>query len=347
MRYLPISAYQFPLSSELIAKYPAPKRRESRLLSVLDKQCIHEYFYDVLSRINPNDLLVFNDTKVIPARIFAHKNTGGRIEILVERMLTTTVFTAQIRASKPLHDHQEIMINQIPMLRVLSRLNNGFYECQVISHQAITQFLDEYGEIPLPPYIERSVEDLDRERYQTVYAKKEGSVAAPTAGLHFDQELLNQLRIQGVAFGFVTLHIGAGTFAPVRVDNITNHQMHSEFMIVTNELCQKIQNTKARGGRIIAVGTTALRALETASQTGRLQPYVGETEIFIYPGFQFHCVDVLITNFHLPGSTLIMLVCALGGYQRVMQAYQTAIKEGYHFFSYGDAMWLPRYETDL
>lgn len=347
LRDLPVSAYQFTLPPQLIARYPAEKRKESRLMLVLEKEKRHEVFYQIEHQINPNDLLVFNDTKVIPARIFAVKESGGRVEILVERLLSEKQFQAQIRASKPLRAKQLLNIQDEPMLTIIDRLENGFYLCELVQHKSVMDFLQTHGHIPLPPYLGREPEALDTERYQTVYAKYSGSVAAPTAGLHFDQSLLESLKAKGVDFGFVTLHIGAGTFQPVRVEQISDHRMHSEWMQVSPALCQQIEEAKRRGGRVIAVGTTALRALETASLSGQIQAFSGDTQIFIYPGFQFHCVDVLITNFHLPGSTLMMLVCALGGYHRVMSAYQVAIQSGYHFFSYGDAMWLPRFESDL
>lgn len=347
LRDLPLSAYQFALPPELIAQYPAGKRKESRLCVVESDSVQHEIFYQIENRIHSGDLLVFNDTKVIPARIFASKESGGKVEIFVERLSSQTQFQAQIRSSKSPRADQILMIDRQPLVKILDRLENGFYQCEVLQHENVMSFLQEYGQIPLPPYLGRDVEALDAERYQTVYAKHSGSVAAPTAGFHFDENLLENLRDKGVHFGYVTLHIGAGTFQPVRVERISEHRMHAEWMSVSPELCQQIEAAHARGGRVIAVGTTALRALETASFHGKIAPFSGDTQIFIYPGFQFRCVDVLITNFHLPGSTLMMLVCALGGYHRVMNAYQKVIQERYRFFSYGDAMWLPKLEHDL
>ncbi len=335
-----LNDFNFELPSELIARFPLPKRSASRLLCLGKnrKEIIHRQFSEIIDLINEGDLLIFNDTKVIPARLIGRKSTGGQVEILVERILDEQRILAQIRASKAPRIGDFLLFSQFIILEVVER-RNQFYELRYPDHQySILELIEAVGQIPLPPYLNRQPDDNDKERYQTVYAKHKGSVAAPTAGFHFDEELLEKLLAKKIEMGYLTLHIGAGTFAPVRVDNIREHQMHAEYLDVPAELCQKIAVAKARGKRVITVGTTSMRAVETACQSGAIAPYRGETSIFIYPGYQFRCVDALITNLHLPRSTLLMLVCAFAGHEEVMRAYQEAVKFSYRFYSYGDAM---------
>lgn len=338
-----LSDFHFDLPESLIAKYPAAHRTESRLLA-LGEGCDlqHLRFHQVQQLLKPGDLLVVNDTRVIPARIFGQKVTGGVAELLVERILDEVRVLAQVRVSKPPKVGDYLFFPNDTRMEVLGRSGN-FYELRLAdAKQSILSVIEEIGSIPLPPYMRREAEEQDKERYQTVYARYKGSVAAPTAGLHFDETLLQVLRSNNVEVDYLTLHIGAGTFAPVRVTNIKEHKMHPEYLTVSAELCEKIRRTKANGHRVVAVGTTSLRALETACQSGEIAPYQGETSIFIYPGYQFRCADALITNMHLPESTLMMLVSAFAGHERVMHAYRTAVKEAYRFYSYGDAMWMTR-----
>lgn len=341
-----LNDFNFELPPELIARYPLAKRTNSRLLC-LDKQSdqlVDLQFSAILDLINEGDLLVFNDTKVIPARLQGRKNTGGQVEILVERILDEHRILAQVRTSKPLRIGSYVSLENYRFLEVSDRQQQFYVLRYNNERESILEMIESIGQIPLPPYMQRSPEELDKERYQTVYAKIKGSVAAPTAGFHFDEELLQRLTEKKVDMGYLTLHIGAGTFAPIRVDNIQEHKMHAEYLEISPELCAKIIATKARGKRVISVGTTSLRALETASQSGTIEPYRGETSIFIYPGYQFRCADALITNMHLPRSTLLMLVCAFGGHEKVMHAYHEAVRTGYRFYSYGDAMWVERAE---
>lgn len=300
----------------------------------------HGNFVDLLHWVEPGDLMIFNDTRVIPARFYAKKTTGGRVEVLVERLLDEETVLAQLRVSKPPKPGQELQLDNDRVV-VVGERDGQFYRLKFTGVSAL-EALEEVGKIPLPPYIERSAEVFDEERYQTVYAAKHGAVAAPTAGLHFDDRLIEQLRLKGVQTAFVTLHVGAGTFQPVRVDDVLQHKMHSEIMDVSDEVCALIKATKAAGKRVIAVGTTSVRCLESAAQHGEIQAYQGETNIFIFPSYQFRVVDAMITNFHLPESTLIMLVSAFAGYKETMAAYQEAVAENYRFFSYGDAMFITR-----
>ncbi len=331
--------FSYELPKELIARYPLSNRTESRLLC-LDRKTgaiRHKIFKEIVEEINPADLLVFNNTKVIAARLHGQKQTGGQVEILVERILSDARALCMLKASKtPRVNSVLYFLNNVKAL-VLER-KEQFYVLEF--NQSILDILERQGEMPLPPYLERKDEELDKERYQTVYAKHKGAVAAPTAGLHFDEPLLNVLKVKGVKFAFVTLHVGAGTFLPVRTENILDHQMHSEFIEVSAEVCTAVENTKKQGGRVIAVGTTSVRSLETAAQSGQIKPYQGDTNIFIYPGFHFNCVDAMITNFHLPESTLLMLVSAFAGREHVLNAYVEAISQHYRFFSYGDAMFI-------
>ncbi len=331
--------FSFDLPTELIAQQPLTDRSTSRLLRLhrATSTLTDHIFYNLPNFLDPSDLLVFNDTQVIPARLRGHKASGGHVEVLIERIHDEHHAFAHVRASKS------------PKVGTLLQFAESCVHATVIERHddlfllhfadmPITDVLQRYGETPLPPYIDRPVTPEDTERYQTVYAKKPGAIAAPTAGLHFDQRLLERLAAKGVEFAFVTLHVGAGTFQPVRTEQIESHQLHKEWLEVDEVACQKITATRTRGGRVIAVGTTVVRSLETACQNGGLKPFRGETQLFIYPGYVFQCVDALITNFHLPESSLLMLVCAFAEYDKVMHAYHHAVKQRYRFFSYGDAM---------
>lgn len=330
--------FSFDLPPDQIAQLPLEKRSASKLLALDIKtgEIRHYIFKDILDLLNPGDLLVFNNSKVIKARLFANKIiTGGKVEILIERILNKYEALAHTRASKALKISSELILNNTTKIKIESREGELW---RLIFPDDILKILNHCGHMPLPPYINREDKAFDQERYQTIYADPLGSIAAPTAGLHFDEELLTALQKKGIEFAFVTLHVGAGTFQPVRVENILEHRMHSEYIIINQSVCDAVKKAKAKKNRVIAVGTTATRCLETAAKTGEMAPYEGETDIFIYPGYQFKCVDNLITNFHLPESTLLMLVSALAGYNNIMQAYQIAIKNNYRFYSYGDAM---------
>lgn len=327
--------FYFNLPPELIAQYPLPNRSDSRLL-IYNRQTDeygHYQFRDIADFLNPGDLLVMNDSKVIPARLYGHKSTGGKVELLVERITGEFTFLAHIKASKALKSGSIIQLDQNKEIVVMERQDDLFL-CK--ADLEILELLNGIGHIPLPPYITRNDEILDQDRYQTVYAKYEGSVAAPTAGLHFDESVLSSLRSRGVTVAYLTLHVGAGTFRPVRCDNIKDHKMHREHFTISQELCATIHSTKAAGNRVIAVGTTALRSLESAAQDGILTPCSRDTDIFIYPGYEFKICDGLMTNFHLPESTLLMLVSAFVGHKNAMMLYQEAIEKRYRFFSYGD-----------
>lgn len=340
---LTLKDFHYDLPAELIARYPSAQRTASRLLCLegTTGQIAHRQFNDVIDLLEPGDLLVMNNTKVIPARLFGHKESGGKIEILIERLLDNNTVLAHVRASKTPKPGTKILLDKNITVEVLDKRDDLFH-LQFPHDQSVLTILDTIGHIPLPPYIARPDENSDHERYQTVYAKHPGAVAAPTAGLHFDEPLLQKLSAKGIELAFVTLHVGAGTFQPVRTQTIHEHVMHAEHVEVSAELCEKIKTTQAKGKRVVAVGTTSVRCLETAAESGAIKPFTGDTKIFIYPGFKFNCVDALITNFHLPESTLLMLVSAFAGYENIMRAYQEAIKNHYRFFSYGDAMWLGR-----
>jgi S-adenosylmethionine:tRNA ribosyltransferase-isomerase len=335
--------FNFELPENLIAQYPCEPRSHSRLLHLdpVSGACRDYHFFDLPNFLQKNDLLVFNDTKVIPARLFGHKSTGGKVEILVERMLDAQHILAQLRPSKSVKLGTYLTLTDQIQAVVVERRDN-FFVLQFRDQPPVLEILQQIGHIPLPPYIQRPDTLQDSERYQTVYARVPGAVAAPTAGLHWDETLLQQLRDRGIAIGFVTLHVGAGTFAPIRVNDLAQHQMHQESLEVSAQVCEQIAATRQLGGRVIAVGTTCVRALETAAQTQKLQPYQGDTRLFITPGYQFHVVDALVTNFHLPESTLLMLVCAFAGQTEVLAAYRYAVQQHYRFFSYGDAMLLHR-----
>jgi len=333
--------FHFELPDELIARYPLKQRSGSRLLvlNAADSQISHGQFADLPDLLNEHDLLIFNNTRVINARLHGNKSTGGRVELLLERLLSDREGLFQIKASKSPKSGGVILLEDGTELTVESRDTNFFTLSAV---QPLLDILDRLGHVPLPPYMQRQDEQLDKERYQTVYGVVPGAVAAPTAGLHFDNELLAILRAKGIQHAFVTLHVGAGTFQPVRVENIADHQMHSEWLSVDQQLVDAVKQCRQRGGRVIAVGTTSVRSLETAALGGDLKTFSGDSDIFIYPGYEFRVVDAMITNFHLPGSTLIMLVSAFAGRDLTLKAYTGAIKEQYRFFSYGDAMFIHR-----
>lgn len=331
--------FHYDLPSELIAQRPAPSRAGSRLLHLdgVTGALGDLKFVDLPTLLRPGDLLVFNDTKVIPARIFGTKPTGGKVEILLERLLEGNRILAHVHASKPLRPDAPIALPAGATAKFIRR-NEDLFELE-LDVEPLAYF-QAHGAMPLPPYIERDTEHDDAQRYQTVYAREPGAVAAPTAGLHFDDEMLARCAHMQVRFAYVTLHVGAGTFQPVRVDDLDQHRMHAERASVDRATCELIEQTRAEGGRIVAVGTTVVRSLESAVKDGRVQPFSGETRLFIRPGYTFSAVDALLTNFHLPESTLLMLVCAFAGYDNVMNAYRHAVRERYRFFSYGDAMFI-------
>lgn len=337
------SEFDYHLPAELIAQAPLKKRTSSRLLC-MDKQTgmlAHRHFLEIKQLLRSGDLLVFNNTRVIRARIFAHKSTGGKIEILVERILTPTKVLAHVRSNKAIKIPTQIILPNGVHADITKRCESLFEITFSTSSTTVSELLHEVGELPLPKYIRRIASVEEQERYQTVYGVREGAVAAPTAGLHFDQELLADMESSGIKSAFLTLHVGAGTFKPVNSEYITEHKMHSEYIEVSSTVCQQIRTTRESGGRVIAIGTTTVRALESAcTETGEIYPYQGDTNIFIYPGYKFRCIDAMITNFHLPKSTLLMLVCAFGGYEPVFKAYAEAVKHQYRFYSWGDAMWI-------
>ncbi|MBI3570618.1 MAG: tRNA preQ1(34) S-adenosylmethionine ribosyltransferase-isomerase QueA [Gammaproteobacteria bacterium] len=368
------SDFNYSLPPELVAQYPASPRTASRLLHLDGASGVIRdlRFTDLPSLLQAGDLLVFNDTRVIPARLFGNKNSGGRIEVLIERFHDAQRALAQIRSSKPPKPGQKLLLEGDVSAVVQGRAGE-FYEIVFDTELPAMEILDRIGHVPLPPYIDRADESADRERYQTVYARHRGAVAAPTAGLHFDEAMLKRLSEMGVESAFVTLHVGAGTFQPLRVNDVREHRMHAEYLSVPPSACDKIREylsvppsacdkisaAKKENRRVVAVGTTVVRALETAAQgranvaggrtpgvtaarDGRVKPFEGETDIFIYPGYRFRIVDALLTNFHLPESTLLMLVCAFGGTEQVLGAYRHAVEQKYRFYSYGDAMFVAR-----
>ena len=353
-----VSDFHFDLPDELIARYPKEERASCRLLTLDGEQGTlgHGTFTDVLDLINEGDLLIFNNTRVIPARMFGCKASGGKLEVLVERVLDEQHCLAHIRSSKSPKEGTELFLGEDKLGEgqgikvVMTGRQGALFELQLVEpHSAWLAVLQQIGHMPLPPYIDRPDEEADQECYQTVYSKVPGAVAAPTAGLHFDDLLLDKLRAKGVNFEFVTLHVGAGTFQPVRVDNIEEHIMHAEYVELSQEVCNAIIETKKAGKRVIAVGTTSVRSIETAALSAEengnpdlIEPYFSDTSIFIYPGKKFRVVDALITNFHLPESTLIMLVSAFAGFTHTMNAYKSAVENRYRFFSYGDAMFITK-----
>ena len=332
------SDFHFDLPSGLIAQQPLERRSDSSLLhlSLRDGSFCDRFFRDLPSLLCEDDLLVFNDTRVIPARLHGRKESGGKAEIMLERLLSDKECLAQLRVSKSPHSGSMIFLEDGSRLEVIGR-EGSFFRLSFLDG-CLGDLLQQLGHTPLPPYITREDTAADRERYQTVYARNPGAVAAPTAGLHFDRDLLDKIDLRGVGSACVTLHVGAGTFQPVRSENIEDHRMHAEYLEVSESVCEAVEQAKNKGGRIIAVGTTAVRSLETAAADGKLRPFSGDSRIFIYPGYEFKVIDGLITNFHLPESTLLMLVSALAGMEETRAAYGHAVQKQYRFFSYGDAM---------
>jgi len=334
------SDFGFELPDELIARFPMAERSASRMLCLNgDSGALdHKIFRDIENLLEPGDLLVFNNTRVIPARIYGQKASGGKLEALIERVVDQHHVLAHLKSSRSPKPGQMIQLAGVDV-EVTGR-QGALFELHFKDERPVLDILEEQGEMPLPPYMDREEQEEDKERYQTVYAEKDGAVAAPTAGLHFDDPLMERLKAKGIEFGFVTLHVGAGTFQPVKVDDVTEHEMHAEYVEVDEALCEQVRAARARGNRVVAVGTTSVRSLESASQSGEIQPFYDDTRIFIYPGYEFKSVDALITNFHLPESTLIMLVSAFAGKSHVMNAYEVAVQERYRFFSYGDCMFI-------
>jgi S-adenosylmethionine:tRNA ribosyltransferase-isomerase len=334
------SEFHYDLPRELIAQTPLAQRSASRLL-VLDGAtgAIEDrHFGDLVGLLNAGDLLVFNDTRVVPARLFGRrKPSGGRVEIMLERILGPRRLLAQLRASHPPRAGGEVELPGGRLARIVGRTESLF---EVELDCDADELLEAHAEVPLPPYIERPTEPSDRERYQTVFARVRGAVAAPTAGLHFDDALLSRLEAQGIERTFLTLHVGAGTFAPVRAERVEDHELHAEWVRVPADACAAVERCRARRGRVVAVGTTSVRSLETAARAGELRPFEGDSALFIYPGFRFRVVDALVTNFHLPESSLLMLVAAFAGREQVLSAYRHAVTSRYRFFSYGDAMFV-------
>jgi S-adenosylmethionine:tRNA ribosyltransferase-isomerase len=333
--------FDFDLPEHLIAQHPPAQRGGSRLLRVSPAGLEDRFFADLPQFLRAGDLLVLNDTRVLKARLFGQKATGGQVEVMVERVLGAHEVLAKVRASKTPKTGSTFLIADAVTVEVLGR-EDEFFHLRFADEASVEEILERYGKLPLPPYITHAAGEEDDERYQTVFAREQGAVAAPTAGLHFDEAMLESLRTKGVNIAYVTLHVGAGTFQPVRAEEVADHVMHSERYTVTQATVDAINQTKANGGRVVSVGTTSLRALESAAQSGELQAGSGETRIFITPGYRFKVVDVLLTNFHLPRSTLLMLVCAFGGMEQLLQAYSHAVENEYRFFSYGDAMLIER-----
>ncbi|WP_078118913.1 tRNA preQ1(34) S-adenosylmethionine ribosyltransferase-isomerase QueA [Thiosocius teredinicola] len=335
-----LSDFHYDLPEALIAQQPTPQRGQSRLLhlqrggGIVDRQ-----FREFDRLLQAGDLLVFNDTRVIPARLYGSKQTGGQVEILIERLLASDLAAAHVRASRSPKPGSRIVVGDRTLL--MERRDDELF---ILRSEAgnFAELMQQHGHMPLPPYIQRPDTQADQERYQTVFADRPGAVAAPTAGLHFDDAMLERLAAKGIESARVTLHVGAGTFQPVRVQNLDEHKMHSEWLEVSAATVDAIRRTRERGGRVVAVGTTSVRSLETAAAGGELAPYTGDTRLFIRPGYPFNVVDALLTNFHLPESTLLMLVCAFAGYEPTMAAYRHAVEAEYRFFSYGDAMFLER-----
>ena len=354
-----VADFSFDLPEELIARYPKEDRTASRLMSLNGNsgQINDLNFLDLSDQLHSGDLLVFNNTRVIPARLYGNKSTGGKIEILVERLLDEHSVLAHVRSSKSPKVGSELFFqaesdfdgdkSQYQVQATMVARHGPLFELKFSGEKSVLTVLDEIGHMPLPPYIDRPDEDSDRERYQTVYNEKPGAVAAPTAGLHFDDALMAKLKAKGIDFAFITLHVGAGTFQPVKVDAIADHIMHAEYVEVSDEVVKQIVETKKAGGRVVAVGTTSVRSLESTAKAAKdkgseLTAFYGDTDIFITPGYQFQLIDALVTNFHLSESTLLMLVSAFSGFDHIKAAYQHAIAEKYRFFSYGDAMLLTK-----
>jgi S-adenosylmethionine:tRNA ribosyltransferase-isomerase len=333
--------FKYDLPEAQIAMHPCEERSASRLLRVIPDtdQLVDSQFRDFPGLLNAEDLLVFNNTRVIPARLRGNKASGGKVEVLVERITGGHQVLAHVRASKSPRPGSSLQLEGNIIVQVLERVDDLF-RLEFSGVDSVLDILESHGHMPLPPYIRRDDGTLDRSRYQTIYAQTPGAVAAPTAGLHFDAGIMEQIRARGIDMAFVTLHVGAGTFQPVRVENLEDHVMHEEYLEVDRTVCDKIAATRRRGGRVVAVGTTVVRSLETVSRNGVPEPYKGESDLFITPGYRFQCVDAMLTNFHIPESTLLMLVCAFAGYSRMMAAYRHAVDQGYRFYSYGDAMFI-------
>jgi len=337
--------FSFTLPDSLIAQKPCEQRTQSRLLSLSrhSGEIVDRQFTDLLNLLKPGDLLLMNNTRVIPARLYGKKTSGGAVEVLIESLQGENKARAFIKASKSPKPGSHIIFTSEISAEVTTK-EGGLFELVFSGNKNLLAILDELGEIPLPPYMHREADDADKARYQTVYASSPGAVAAPTAGLHFDRNLLDRIGDKGVRCEYVTLHVGAGTFQPIRVENILEHKMHSEYIEIDQSTCDAVNQTRKNGGRVIAVGTTVVRVIESASNIGKfsgeLKPYQGETDIFIYPGYKFNIIDGLVTNFHLPESTLLMLVSAFAGKESIIKAYQHAIEQKYRFYSYGDAMFI-------
>lgn len=337
-----LSDFHFELPESLVAQFPPEQRGDSRLLCLDGNtgDIVDDHFSSFIDKIRDNDILVFNNTKVMPARLYGQKQTGGKVEILIERLLDDSTALAHVRASKSPRPGSQILLHEGFILEVLERRGSLFV---LKSHEAsLMLVMAEAGHMPLPPYISRQDEDTDVSRYQTVYAEKTGAVAAPTAGLHFTEDMFDKIADEGIRKVFVTLHVGAGTFQPVRSENLDEHEMHREYVEVSQEVVDAVLETREQGGRVIAIGTTSVRSLESAASTGDIQSFFGDTRLFIRPGYKFKVVDAMLTNFHLPESTLLMLVSAFAGYDNIMKAYRHAVEQQYRFFSYGDAMWLDK-----
>ena len=333
-----VSDFDYRLPDDLIARHPAEPRTASRLLVVAGEGLRDARFADLPAWLRPGDLLVLNDTRVLRARLLGRKPTGGRVEVFVERIESPNRLLARVRASKGLRARGEVEIG--PGVHAVCAGRAGEFHLLDLDCPA-AEVLERHGEVPLPPYLGRPAEPADAARYQTVYAKRAGAVAAPTAGLHFDAAMLDRLAAAGVASATLTLHVGSGTYQPIRADDPDGHRMHGEVVEVSERLCEAVEAAKAGGGRVVAVGTTCVRALETAARAGRLEPWSGTTRLFIRPGFEFRCADALLTNFHQPRSSLLLLVAAFAGRERVLGAYRHAVAKGYRFLSFGDAMFLP------
>ncbi|MFK0572631.1 tRNA preQ1(34) S-adenosylmethionine ribosyltransferase-isomerase QueA [Endozoicomonas sp.] len=340
-----VSDFDFDLPDEQIARFPAEDRTGSRLLCLDGNSgdVQHQQFSDIENLLEPGDLLVLNNTRVIPARMYGQKETGGKIEVLIERVVEDNLALAQVRASKSPKPGSVLLLADGAVRVVVEGRKDFLFILRF--ETSVLPLLLEHGHMPLPPYIDREDGDSDRLRYQTVFAERDGAVAAPTAGLHFDEALLARLDAKGVRKVFVTLHVGSATYQPVRVENIKDHVMHAEYIEVSETVCQAVRETRASGNRVVAVGTTSVRSLESASVSGEIAPFQGDSSIFIYPGYEFRSVDLMVTNFHLPQSTLLMLVSAFTGRAHVLDAYKEAVEQKYRFFSYGDAMLLTR-KTD-
>lgn len=336
------SDFHYELPPGQIAQRPLPERSASRLLCLdrLSGATADRGMRELSGLLAPGDLLVFNDTRVIPARLYGRKASGGAVELLVERVLGARRFSARLRASKTPKPGGELMLGDGGVRATVADRDGELFTIELADTDA-GELLESHGHVPLPPYIQRADEPFDRERYQTLWALRDGAVAAPTAGLHFDEALLDRLRERRFEFGYVTLHVGSGTYQRVRAEDLSQHRLHAERIEVDEALCRQVAETRERGGRVVAVGTTVVRSLETAARgKSELRPYAGETDLFITPGYRFHAVDALLTNFHEPESTLLMLVCAFGGREAVLDAYRHAVAENYRFLSYGDAMFI-------